>query len=273
MLIHADGPLNIDSFDRRISDRRPGSLVIDLDAASFVDMYALIGITTSAVRARAVGRSVSFIPPRRASVANYLARMGLPAALHDHGIASHLPDVRSNPLPESLVSLHGFRDDTGLTKLSNLLRCRLSSQPALMQHLEPLVGALWELGTNVNEHAQSSGFAVAQVYNKAGRSKRVDLVIGDAGVGIRRSFLDRGSHEPTDDIRAIDLALKYLVSSVDDEGRGQGLTTTVEEALACKGKAVIRTGSGCVVRRPRGRRALDVPFLHGTTVLVSIPCV
>lgn len=272
MLINANGPLNVDRFHRQISDRRPGGLVIDLQAATFVDMYCLVEIATSAVGATTAGGEVSFIPPRGASVGNYLSRMGLKQALQDHGIICPLPEVRSTPHPASLVSLHGFEDDSGLSKLSDLLATRMSKRPSLKAHLAPLVEALWELGSNVVEHACSPGFAVAQVYNSRRHSERIDLVIGDAGVGIRKSFASRGRYVPRDDLHAIDLALAYLVSSLEDEGRGQGLTLTVGETLQCKGKAVIRTGAGRSVRTTRGKHDARVPFLRGTTILLSIPC-
>ena len=49
---------------------------------------------------------------------------------------------------------------------------------------------------------------------------RVQVVIGDIGQGIRASFLATGFHAPDDDLEAIRNALEYLVTSVDDPGRG-----------------------------------------------------
>lgn len=100
---------------------------------------------------------------------------------------------------------------------------------------------------------------------------RVQIVIGDVGRGIRESFLSSGTRSPADDREAIELALEYLVSSVPDPGRGQGLTTTVEEVTALTGSVVIRSGASRVEARAGGFSAQDVLPINGTMVGMSLP--
>lgn len=100
---------------------------------------------------------------------------------------------------------------------------------------------------------------------------RVQVAIGDAGIGIRRSFLDSGRRQPNDDLAAIGLALEYLVTSVDDPGRGQGLSTAAEQVTALEGHLVVRSGTGRVTLSRDEKTEEPVPLLAGTLVCMSLP--
>jgi hypothetical protein len=94
---------------------------------------------------------------------------------------------------------------------------------------------------NALEHSGADALIMGQVYT-APRGKapdhdgRVQVVIGDAGKGIRESFLQTGLHAPATDRAAIELALEYLVSSVDDRG--------VARASPPRGSRLSRLGVG-----------------------------
>jgi len=102
-------------------------------------------------------------------------------------------------------------------------------------------------------------------------SQRVQIAIGDAGRGIRASFLASGTQSPANDEEAIELALQYLVSSVPDPGRGQGLTTTVEQTTALEGHVVVRSGTSRVTVHGSGSTAQQVQPIDGTVVGISLP--
>jgi len=140
------------------------------------------------------------------------------------------------------------------------------------------------LGGNVAEHSKSEGIVAAVVHRARRTQSYVHFAIGDAGIGLRKSFLDGAApHHPNSDHEAITLALQYLVSSVaDDPGRGQGIFTTIEQTLGLQGTAAIRSGAA-IRRLERGKhwnqqelhrsgRALSVQQLEGTVVAVTIPC-
>lgn len=133
---------------------------------------------------------------------------------------------------------------------------------------------LWELVANALEHSGAEAVLMGQVYRHGeppDHAGRVQIVIGDIGRGIRGSFLSSGTRSPADDREAIELALEYLVSSVPDPGRGQGLTTTVEEVTGLTGTVVVRSGAASVLAKAEGVSASSVPAMDGTVVGISLP--
>lgn len=131
---------------------------------------------------------------------------------------------------------------------------------------------------NALEHSGSDALVMGQIYlsKRGGKAPdhddRVQVVIGDVGRGIRASFLVTGVEQPADDLEAIDLALQYLVTSVaDDPGRGQGLSTTMEQVVGMQGRMVVRSGSAKVSIEEGRKREENVPALQGTIVALSLP--
>jgi len=133
---------------------------------------------------------------------------------------------------------------------------------------------LWELVANALEHSGADALLMGQVYERGeppDHDRRVQIVIGDAGRGIRASSLESGTRLRADDAEAIELALQYLVSSVPDPGRGQGLTTTVEQATALEGTVVVRSGAARATVDPRGSRIEPAEPIGATVVAISLP--
>lgn len=127
---------------------------------------------------------------------------------------------------------------------------------------------------NALEHSGSEAVIMEQVYRDGeppDHDGRVQVVIGDAGRGIRASLIAGGRQHPSTDVAAIASALEYLVSSVEDPGRGQGLTTTLEEVTALDGDLLIRSGSGTVREGAKGQVTRKVPHIDGTVVAMSLP--
>ncbi len=110
-----------------------------------------------------------------------------------------------------------------------------------------LFEAAGELGQNVVEHAGSpvGGFIAAQRYKAGAPEERIVVAVGDAGVGIRESLRARYGDMP--DGEAIRRAIQWNVSSVPDEGRGQGFRAS---SMASR-RSTASSGSGAV--SPRGR--------------------
>lgn len=152
----------------------------------------------------------------------------------------------------------------------------------LRAHVDPQVllamtEGVWEMVANALEHSGVDAIVMGQVYRAArgtppDHDDRVQLVIGDHGRGIRESFLATGTHTPATDLEAIRLALQYLVTSVsDDPGRGQGLSTTMEQVIETQGRMVVRSGAARVSITDAGRVEELVPFLPGVVVALSLP--
>lgn len=144
--------------------------------------------------------------------------------------------------------------------------------------LQAVAEGVWEMVANALEHSGTDALIMGQVYWRArggeppDHADRVQVVIGDVGRGIRASFLQTGLYRPSDDLEAIRLALQYLVTSVpNDRGRGQGLSTTMEEVVALQGRMYIRSGSALVVADATGCEERRVRPLPGVVVALSLP--
>jgi|GEM_PF-2788410 len=130
---------------------------------------------------------------------------------------------------------------------------------------------------NALEHSGTDAMIMGQVYRSArggqppDHADRVRVVIGDVGRGIRASFLATGLHRPTDDRDAIHLAMEYLVTSVDDRGRGQGLSTTMEQVIELEGRMYVRSGDAMVAIDAHGMTDSSVQALPGVIVALSLP--
>lgn len=90
-------------------------------------------------------------------------------------------------------------------------------------------------------------------------------------MGILQAFRATGLHTPNGHREAIDLATTYLVSSVDDPGRGQGLSTTIEQVTSLRGQIVVRTGNARVEHASDGVSVKKVTPMAGTLVAISLP--
>ena len=202
----------------------------------------------------------------------HLARMGFVQFLSDLGY-----DVPSWNEPDDhgdvVVPLRRISSIADAEQLSHLMwaQARRSVSP---QVLQAITEGLWELVANALEHSGEEAVLMGQVYLRGDRpdhDHRVQIVIGDAGQGIRASFLSSATQSPADDREAIELALEYLVSSVPDPGRGQGLTTTAEEVTGLTGSVVVRSGAARVTVEAGARSAKSVPSMEGTVVGISLP--
>lgn len=159
---------------------------------------------------------------------------------------------------------------TRVEQLANFVHPQLPKQLA-----GPFVEALAEIGANVVQHAESDiGFLAAQRFEKPYQGRlppRLQLVVADAGIGIRDSLLPAFpilSAAP--DQAAIELALKAEITSKPGTNSGVGLTTALEYAEAFGGILRVRSGAGLVVCRRGRRRSEAVPGLPGTVVAVEL---
>ncbi len=227
------------------------------------------------------GRQIEIALPADTSAANFLTRLGFDRFLRTFGgVPCEPPSVTYGMDKSIVVDVTIFDRAADLIPLQDLLYSRLEGM-AGPQTRDAIGEALWELGTNVTTHAGSRGVVAAAVQGTKRKDRHIDFVVGDAGIGIRESFLRaRSRYFPPTDHKAIELAVQYLVSSTDDPGRGQGLHTTVEVATSLNGRVVVRSGNA---RRTMSRKkrsygwenvdeAASVPRLAGTMVAVRIPC-
>jgi len=265
--------LTISNFDSSLEDRA----TCDLSRLTFVDAYGLVGTACSLRLARSSNYDLQIKPPTSPGTRAHLAAMGFASFVRELGF-DDLP-TGGGPAESSgvVVPLRSAADSGGEQEISKMLWEQLHSE-ASPQILEAIGEGVWEMVANALEHSDSDAAVMGQVYGtrRGGQppdhNDKVQVVIGDVGRGIRDSLTSSPEHDPEDDLAAIDLAMQYLVSSVhDDPGRGQGLSTTMEQVLALGGRMIVRSGSGRISLQPDRRVEERVPPLSGTIVGLSLP--
>lgn len=262
--------LTISSFDAKLQERAS----CDLRRLAFIDAYGLVGTACSLRLAGSDGAAID--PPSSTGTRAHLAAMGFAGFIRELGFDFPPGD---GPADSSgvVVPLRSAADSGGEQEVSKMLWEQLHPE-ASPQILEAIGEGVWEMVANALEHSGSDAVVMGQVYStrRGGQppdhDDRVQVVIGDVGRGIRDSLASSPKLDPEDDLEAIDLAMQYLVSSVhDDPGRGQGLSTTMEQVLALGGRMIVRSGAGRLSVEPDRRQAEAVVPMSGTIVALSLP--
>jgi Histidine kinase-, DNA gyrase B-, and HSP90-like ATPase len=250
-----------------------GVASLDLARTAFVDAYALTGLACFVASAARDGLPVRVVLPEDPDVRSWLSRMHFGDVLEafDVQVAGEMPRVVEHDRRDALIELQRFQDAHGSDRLASFVWERLEGG-ADGEVVNQLFEATGELGANVVEHADSpsGGFVTAQRYKAGTPDERIIVSVGDAGIGIRESLRPRYG-EMTDDV-AIGRAIRWHVSRVPDEGRGQGLPGVVEGVRGLGGTVWIR--SGAALRTiARGRpTTVGVYRLQGTIVGARLPC-
>jgi hypothetical protein len=267
---HAIRSLSFSNFDQALNSE---ARVEDLADLTFIDAYGLVGLTITLIDAQRRNEEFTIALPKNDGTWLHLVRMGFRNALDEAGLDYELPEEKVIERPDVLVPLQFLRSTKDVIALSELLWEQLRHD-ADSQVLEAMSEGLWELAANAIEHSGEPAIAMGQVYTRGqapDHDHTVQITIGDTGRGIRDSFLESGRYRPDSDREALDLALQYLVSSVDDPGRGQGLATTREQTVGLQGAFSIRSGAARLIDRAGTAAMTDVPHLPGTMVGLVIP--
>ena len=177
--------------------------------------------------------------PEAFDVRSWLSRMHLGAVLDafEVRVVGMLPRVAERDRRDTLIELERFDDSHGSHRLASFIWERLEGG-ADGEVVNQLFEAAGELGQNVVEHAGSpvGGFG--------------DMADGEA---IRQ-------------------AIRWNVSSVPDEGRGQGLPGVVDGVKGLGGTVWIRSGVASRTLSRRQARTVEVSRLQGTIVGARLPC-
>ena len=250
-----------------------GVAVIDLARVSFVDAYALTGLACFIASAARDGLPVRLVLPEHPDVRSWLSRMHLGDVIDtfEVDVGGGLPRVAERDRRDTLIELQRFDDSHGSHRLATFIWERLEGG-ADGEVVNQLFEATGELGQNVVEHAGSpaGGFVAAQRYKAGAPEERIIVAVGDVGVGIRESLRPR--YGDMTDGEAITQAIRWNVSSVMEEGRGQGLPGVVEGVRGLDGVVWIRSGAASrTITRGRAT-TIGVSRLQGTIVGARLPC-
>jgi hypothetical protein len=263
--LHLDGVLTLD-LDRGVAE-------IDLAHVSFVDAYALTGLACFIASADRDGLPVRLLLPEHPDVRSWLSRMHLGDVIDSFAldVRGGLPRVAERDRRDTLIELQRFDDSHGSHRLATFIWERLEGG-ADGEVVNQLFEATGELGQNVVEHAGSpaGGFVAAQRYKAGAPEERIIVAVGDVGVGIRESLRPR--YGDMTDGEAIGKAIRWNVSRVQEEGRGQGLPGVVEGVRGLDGILWIRSGSASRTITRQRATTVGVSRLRGTIVGARLPC-
>lgn len=274
LTVKARGNLNQDTFDGSASWResKHEQLIVDLRRLRFIDGYALVALLTVITLWERKEARVRLRLPTSQAARTYLARMHFFELLPSNMEVDPSPPVVTER-PSMLVPLRRLNVGAGEQAIEELARFVWHQLPHRLA--DSFTEAVAEIGINVIQHAESDiAFVAAQRFEKRYQGRpppRLQLVVSDAGVGIRQS-LSRGRPEAAglDDVQAIGLALEEGVTGRPGVNSGVGLTTVRDYADAFMGVLRVRSGTGMVVIRRRKESSRRVPHLPGTLVAVEL---
>lgn len=236
------GGLTITDFRRVVAalhniivERGYSDIILDFSNCSFTHAPAMIGLICQCMHYRSRGIDFSLHLPSDELLARLFSNSGwahfIEPARYDESVyvpRQHNPVTRFSDSDEQSRLVNEVMD----TLLSSFTRFDRS-------HLQAIEWSLNEITDNVLVHAQSPVGGVIQVTAIRNR-KKVEFVVGDAGVGIARSL--RATHrEISSDVDALSQAIEEGVTRDAQVGQGNGLYGSYRIAVASAGNFSIHS--------------------------------
>lgn len=224
---------------------------IDLSLTQFVDTFGLVLIATVAEEAVRSGHAVQVTLPRKADARTWLSRMHLREALEGLGIECDLRPVKHTPLGDRLLELHQF-DSNSPDELADKVYSALSGDDPV--EAGTLYSSVANATDNVCCHSGATrGWAALHQHGR-GAERKIEFVVGDTGVGLRRSLA--AAHAVQSDADALRLAVRRGVSGTGEPGRGNGLADIAESAWQREGVLRLYSGRAAATSAREGAPAI-----------------
>lgn len=278
----ASPPPKLDSvtFDQLLAQQDSlGTGAFDLAGTSFISPSGLVSLAVGMQEASRTANDVT-LQVTDPALRTYLARAGLLTNLPrgcrvvpESSWLSHAYDHRQGRSP-LLIELTQINDVPTLERLLDRTITCVERVRGRRNDALDLAALVSELGANLLEHGGGQGYLALQVYG-SGAHTFLELAIGDAGEGIRRS-LHRNPELPryADDLQAISDAVRPRISGSNEPARGSGLYQLLRLVVLEHGGSVqIRSGAGKArwrAGRSRGN-GFSVTHMSGTQITVSVP--
>lgn len=215
-----------------------GAQVVDLRDVSWIDPLHLVAVAALAHACQREDVEFRLLGPSGPQ-ASYAARMRLGVIIDKFGGSHDLPTACEQDRHESLLEITELTSRTDADRMAALVHDRV--YPLDPRAAAALHNGLAEIGANVCDHAQSTGFMAAQAI---GRLDQLRFAVADRGVGLLSTLVGRGAH---DDRSAVDLAISGESRLKDEDAtRGSGLPNTIEQVAALGGAVFIASGAATV---------------------------
>lgn len=223
-------------------------LTIDLRSCRFIQPAGLVFLGVMMEAATTAGKEVILRFDPEAELAKYIERMGLRRIAEECGVAcDEFPTIRHHASADRFVELTRFAA-TGDSVIDDVTRALQARAGSLGADAARLHNAVFELGVNVEHHADSTGLVAVQNYPQ---KRTVEFAVGDFGIGIRPSLADGGLPFETDGA-AIRAAVETFASRFSsNEGRGKGLPALREHLCGdrLRGYLIVQSGEQRMVWR------------------------
>lgn len=216
----------------RMLDPVPQQIILEL--SGFVKPRHLGLLSSWVLEMREKGSQFSILAPSDLTI--YLARMGFYQIL---GITP--PNIQHHPDAGRFVPIQLIRNaedqKVAVDALCELIMMQFENADEILPSFEWAVN---EVTDNILNHAQSQtpGVMFAQYYPEA---KKIEIVIVDQGLGLYRTL--QQTHQPANDVAAINLALTRGVTRDPEIGQGNGLAGTEYIANKNEGFLLLWTGT------------------------------
>lgn len=245
---------------------------IDLSDVTFITPFAMVYLGMFLRHHTVRGKAFEVVLPTSMNSRGYLTRQNFWERFNFN--ADELPpDCRQRlRTTTSLNDIIDIERREGIGDELSLAVMEMLSREGVDVDLASIGEIVGELVENFREHAERTLAAFAVQWYPKG--SRIDVVIGDCGVGIRQSLARNPSHRALATRPHDEVAVRAFEAGVTTRpsGGGTGLTVVREHAQRLRGMLRLSTGDGYVSfdRRGsfRGRMRYDLP---GVQVEVSIP--
>jgi anti-sigma regulatory factor (Ser/Thr protein kinase) len=239
-------------------------LVVNLRALIRAELFALVQLLTIMTAARDNGAKVFVYLPSREHVRREQAELGFYEMFPDGVWTDRAPPGRTGGAGwvDHLVPFARLNVDEGGAGIDRVANMAYESLPHNSR--EGFTEAMVELGQNVIDHSEAEVGFIAAIR----RGVKLELVVGDAGIGIRESLARRPDAPTFDsDFEAVKYALEEETTSKPGQNSGLGLPTVWTFTERFSGSLYIRTGKVlAMLDALYGPEARSVVGLQGTIV-------
>jgi hypothetical protein len=262
-------------------------LLFDARGAQWASPYAFVTMLAAAQAVvDAKGPKPLFTAPEDANVAGYWAKAGFFAeAAELFEIHGKVPRRKADDGSEMLLPVTPIRASEDVHGVVDKIHQKAATMLTKELGLEARAAmgfatTLSEACQNVVEHAGTVGWVAVHAFNYRKRlGKRVVvIVVGDAGVGFRKSLEATQAKrigERWGDGAALECALIQGISRFRDPGRGQGLQGIKRYLARWEGKISIRSGGAKLSIVPpwddEAPLQERLPNFPGAQVQITIP--
>lgn len=251
-------------------------LELDLRKCEFILPAAVLWCAVYPLVCISRGSKCRLLVPENEGVCIYLKTLGLFETLQANGVELDDRDIFKGLGAQIVVPLTRFDTESEVEDLANLALDVLSDRTMGSANVRPLVTEIFaELALNAVQHAESGigSYGLIQFY-ESGDRRRFVCVVGDGGMGIRRSLEKNPefrSRVPYDWV-AIELAMMERVSGTGDRTRGIGLYGVAEDMRKAGRQLIIHSGIGALqIDEDLQSQARRTRLFPGTLAYASIP--